>query len=36
MLVEMYTRSPYVGILLRCNGCDREVEVVAQQEEILI
>lgn len=36
MTLEMYPRTPFVGALLRCSGCDREVEVEGKHDEIKI
>lgn len=36
MSITMYVRTPWVGILLECSGCDREVEVHGEHFEIRV
>jgi|TARA_Y100000296_G_C5179952_1_gene263258 hypothetical protein len=36
MNLEMYAREPEQGLELICNGCDREVFVEGEYEEILV
>lgn len=36
MAVDMYARTPWKGILLRCDECDREIGLEGEHEEIIV
>lgn len=36
MIPQMYTRSPYEGVLLQCINCYREIDVEGVQKEVTI
>lgn len=36
MIPDMYPCTPYKGVLLRCEGCDREVDLEGEHKEITV
>lgn len=36
MTISSYVRSPFVGILLECSVCDREIELEGKHKEVLL
>lgn len=36
MIPDMYPSEPFIGVLLRCEGCDREVELEGKHDEVKV
>lgn len=36
MTLSSYVRSPYIGILLECSVCDREIDLEGKHKEVLL
>ena len=36
MKMEMFYRSPETGAHLICQGCDREIEVIGEEDTVII
>ena len=36
MIIQSYVRSPFIGILLECSSCGREIELEGKHKEVLL